>query len=85
MTEIIRLLHIIKERMKAKTSGLPVDLVWRSVTTEVAAKQELHRLTEAQQTRMMVKQDEILRMEKPGTNCGYYVFVEDDSGCMVEQ
>ena len=42
-------------------------------------------MTEAQQTRLMVKQDEIPRIEKPGTNCGYYLFVEDDSGCMIEQ
>ena len=77
--------HVIKERMKTKTPGLPVDLVRRSVETEVPAKQELHRLTEAQQTRLMVKQDEILRMEKLGTNCGYYLSVEDDFRCMVEQ
>ena len=77
--------HIIKERMKAKTPGLPVDLVQRSVQTEVLAKQELHRLTEAQQTRLMVKQDDIPKMERPGTNHGYYLFMEDDSRCMVEQ
>ena len=33
----------------------------------------------------MVKQDEIPRIEKPGTNHGYFLFMEDDSGCMVEQ
>ena len=77
--------HIIKERMKAKTPGLPVDLVQRSVETEIPVKQELHRLTETQQTKLMVKQDDILRMGRPGTNHGYYLFVEDDSGCMVEQ
>ena len=43
-----RLSHIVKERMKARTPGIPVDLVQRSVKTEVPAKQELHRLTEAQ-------------------------------------
>ena len=48
-------------------------------------KQELHRLTETQQTRLIVKQDDILRTERPGTNRGYYLFVEDDSRCMVEQ
>ena len=71
--------------MKARASGKPVDLVQRSVKMEIPAKQELHRLTEAQQTRLMVKQDEIPRIEKPGTNHGYYLFVEDDSGCMIEQ
>ena len=77
--------HIIKERMKARTPGIPVDLVQRSVEMEVPAKQELHRLTEAQETRLMVKQDEIPRIEKPGMDCGYYLFVEDDTGCMIEQ
>ena len=70
---------------KTRTPDIPVDLVQRSVKTEVPAKQELHRLTEAQQTRLMVKQDEIPRIEKPGTNRGYYLFVEDDSRCMTEQ
>ena len=45
----------------------------------------MHRLTETQQIRLIVKQDDILRMERPGTNRGYYLFVEDDSRCMVEQ
>ena len=77
--------HIVKERVKARTPGIPVDLVQRSVKTEVPAKQELHSLTGAQQTRLMVKQDEIPRIEKPGTNRGYYLFMEDDSRCMIEQ
>ena len=77
--------HIIKERMKARTPGIPVDLVQRSVKTEVPAEQELHRLTEAQQTRLMIKQDEIPRIENPGTNRGYYLFMENDSGSMTEQ
>ena len=76
--------HIIKERVKARTPDIPVDLVQRNVETEVPAKQELHRLTGAQQTRLMVKQDEIPRIEKPGTNHGQYLFM-DDSGCMIEQ
>ena len=33
----------------------------------------------------MIKQDDIPRADKPGTNKGYYLFVEDDAGCMVEQ
>ena len=82
---MMRLSHIVKERMKARTLGIPGDLVQRSIEMEIPAKQELHRLTEAQQTRLMFKKDEIPRVEKPGMNHGYYLFVEDDSGCMVEQ
>ena len=33
----------------------------------------------------MTKQDEIPRMEKPGTCHGYYLFVEDNAGCLIEQ
>ena len=33
----------------------------------------------------MIKQDDIPRADKPGTSKGYYLFVEDDSGCMIEE
>ena len=33
----------------------------------------------------MIKQDDIPRTDRPGTSKGYYLFVEDDAGCMVEQ
>ena len=42
-------------------------------------------MTERQKTQFRVKQDEIPRMERPGTNRGYYLFVEDDAGCIIEQ
>ena len=42
-------------------------------------------MTERQKTQFQVKQDEIPRMEKPGTKRGYYLFVEDDAGCLIEQ
>ena len=40
---------------------------------------------EARHTRVMTKQDEIPRTEKPGTCHGYYFFVEDDTSYLVEQ
>ena len=40
---------------------------------------------ERQRTQFQVKQDEIPRMERPGTDRGYYLFVEDDAGCLIEQ
>ena len=83
--EIIGLSQIVKKRAKAKAPSLPIDLVQRSVKTEAPGKQELHRLMEAKHTRVMIKQDEILRTEKPGTCHGYYFFVEDDAGYLVEQ
>ena len=33
----------------------------------------------------MIKQDDIPRADKPRTSKGYYLFVKDDAGCMVEQ
>ena len=40
---------------------------------------------ERQKTQFRVKQDEIPCMERPGTNRGYYLFVEDDAGCLIKQ
>ena len=33
----------------------------------------------------LIKQDDIPRADKPGTSKGYYLFVEDDAGCTIEQ
>ena len=60
-------------------------MIQRSVKTEAPERQELHRLMEAQCTRVMTKQDEIPRTEKPRTHHEYYLFVEDDSGYLIEQ
>ena len=40
--------HIVKERIKARTPGIPVDLIQRSVEPEVPEKQELQKLSEMQ-------------------------------------
>ena len=83
--EIMGLSQIVKERTKAKAPGLPIDLIQRSVKTKAPERQELHTLMETQHTKVMTKQDEISRMEKPGTHHRYYLFVEDHSGCLIEQ
>ena len=79
--EIKGLSQLIKERTNAKAPGLLVDLIQRSVKTEAPEKQELYELMEAQCT----KQGEIPRTERPRTRRGYYLFVEDDLGCLIEQ
>ena len=76
---------IIEERTKARAPGLPVDLIRRHVQEEPAGRRELHQMMERQKTQFRVKQDEIPHMEKPGTDRGYYLFVEDDVGCLIEQ
>ena len=40
---------------------------------------------ERQRTQFQVKQDEIPHMERPGTDRGYYLFIEDDAGCLIKQ
>ena len=76
---------IIKEKTKVWTPGLLVDLIRRSVQVEPAGRQEVHRMTEKHKTRTQIKQDEIPQTNKPGTSQGYYLFMEDDAGCMIEQ
>ena len=76
---------MIKERTKAWAPGLPIDLIKRSVQVEPAERQELYQMTEKQRTWTQIKQDEIPQMDKPGTGRGYYLFVEDNAGCMIKQ
>ena len=76
---------VIEERTKAWTPGLPADLVKRNIQIQPLEKQELHQIMEEQRVWVLIKQDDIPRMDRPGTSKGYYLFVEDDAGCMVEQ
>ena len=64
---------------------MPIDLIERNVQVEPAERQKLHRMTKKQRTRAQMKQDEIPQMDKPGTSRGYYLFIEDDAGCIIEQ
>ena len=76
---------MIKERAKAWAPGLPIDLIKRSVQVGPAERQELHQMMEKQRTQTQIKQDEIPQTDRPGTGRGYYLFVEDDAGCKIEQ
>ena len=80
-----RMSQVIEERTKAQTPGLPVDLVKRNVQVEPMEKQKLHQIMEEQRIWALIKQDDIPRVDRPGTSKGYYLFIEDDTGCMVEQ
>ena len=82
MTEVSQ---IIKERTKARVPRLPLDLIKQHVREEPTEGQELHQMRKEQKTRLQIKQDEIPRTEKSGTNKGYYLFIEDDTGCLIEQ
>ena len=42
-------------------------------------------MMEKQRTRTQIKQDEIPWTDKPRIGQGYYLFIEDDAGCMIEQ
>ena len=61
------------------------DLVKRNVQVEPTEKQELHQITEERRVQALIKQDQIPRTDRPRTSRGYYLFVEDDAGCMIEQ
>ena len=82
MTEVSQ---IIKERTKARAPGLPLDLIKRHVREEPTEGQELHQMTKKQKTLLQIKQDEIPHTKKTGTNKGYYLFIEEDTGCLIEQ
>ena len=79
------MLKVITERTKAQTPGLPADFVKRNIQIEPLERQELHQMTEEWRVRALIKQDDIPRADKPGTSKGYYLFVKDDAGCMIEQ
>ena len=76
---------MIEERTKAWAPGLLIDPIKRSVQVEPAERQELHQMTEKQRIWSQMKQDEIPRTDRPGTDKGYYLFMEDNTGCMIEQ
>ena len=76
---------VIEDRTKVRTPRLPVDLMKRNIQIEPTEKQELHQITEERRVQALIKQDDIPRMNRPGTSKGYYIFVEDDTGCTVEQ
>ena len=76
---------VIVERTKAWSPGLLADLVKRNIQIEPSEKQELHQITREWRAQALIKQDDIPRADRPGTSKGYYLFVEDDARCMVEQ
>ena len=57
----------------------------RNIQIEPSEKQELHQITEGWRVQALIKQDDIPQVDRPGTSKGYHLFVEDDTGCMVEQ
>ena len=82
MTEVSQ---IIKERKKARAPGLPLNLVKQHVREELMEGQELRQMTQKQKNLLQIKQDKIPCTEKSRTNKGYYLFIEDDTGCLIEQ
>ena len=76
---------IIEERTKAWEPGLPADLIRQSIQVKPPERQELHRMTAEQKVWAFMKQDEIPRTDQQGTSKGYYLYIEDDAGCMIEQ
>ena len=83
--QMTKVSQIIKERTKACAPGLPLDLIKQHVREEPMEGQELRQMTQKQRNLLQIKQDEIPRTEKSRTNKGYYLFIEDDTGCLIKQ
>ena len=83
--EITGISTIIKEWTNAKMPGILTDLIKRHVQEEPLECQEIEKMTEKQRVHTLLKQDKIPRSDQPGTTKGYYLYMEDDQGCMIEQ
>ena len=77
--------RMIEERARARTPGLLIDLIKRSVLVEPVGRQGLHQVVERQGVQTQIKQDEIPRTDRPRTGRGCCLFIGDGAGCMVGQ
>ena len=83
--EMTGMSKIIQEWTNAWPPGIPTDLIRWHVQVEPPECQELQKITREQRTHALLKQDDIPRSDQPGMTKGYYLYVEDDQGYMVEQ
>ena len=76
---------VIKSRAKWHASGLPPDLIQWIVKVEPdASKQDIGQISEVQQQTILQKCEGAPRTMRPGTNKGYYVYIENEGGVYVE-
>ena len=76
---------MIKSRAKWCTPGLPPDLIQWIVKEEPnASKQDIGQISEVQQQAILQKHEEAPCTMRPGTDKGYYIYIEDEGGVYVE-
>ena len=76
---------MIKSRAKWRAPGLPPDLIQRIVKEEPdASKQDIGRISEVQRQAILQKHERAPCTTRPGTDKGYYVYIEDEGGVYVE-
>ena len=75
----------IKEKARWHAAGLPMDLIQQMVKEEPdVTKQDIGRITEVQQQAILRKCEKAPQTTRPGTEKGYYVYVEDEGGMYLE-
>ena len=76
---------MIKARMKQRAPGLPPDLIQRIVKEELdLSKQDIGQISEVEWQAILHKHEKIPCSTRPGTEKGYYVYVEDEGGVYIE-
>ena len=75
---------MIHSRARRHTPGLPPDLIQWIVKEEPdASKQDIGQISEVQPQAILRKREGAPRTMRPGTNEGYYIYIEDE-GVYVE-
>ena len=75
----------IKEKARWCTPGLPMDLIQQMVKEEPdVTKQDIGQITEVQRQAILWKCKKAPRTTRPGTEKGYYVYIEDEGGMYLE-
>ena len=75
----------IKEKARWHAPGLPMGLIQQMVKEEPdVTKQDIGRITEVQQQAILWKREKAPQTTRPGTEKGYYVYVEDEGGVYLE-
>ena len=76
---------VIKEKARQCAPGLPTNLIQRMVKEESdVTKQDIGQITEVQRQAILRKHERAPRTTRPGTEKGYYVYVEDEGGVFLE-
>ena len=75
----------IKEKARQRAPGLPIDLIQQVMKEEPdIAKRDIEQVTEVQWQAILWKREKTPRTTRPGTEKGYYIYIEDESSVYLE-